>query len=148
MAGLPRVPSKFVGPADAFGIVIPFIEELGVKVESVEPGRVVAVLDVKSAHSNSWGAPHGGVVMALLDFTMSMAGRGAHAPGSGAVTVEMKTSFIAAGEGRLTCEGKVAQAGRTLIFCSGEVRDARNKLCAQALGTCEFFALVESSRGG
>jgi uncharacterized protein (TIGR00369 family) len=129
------VPEKLINPADAFGIVIPFVEELGIKVASVEPGRVVTVLDVTPVQRNSWGAPHGGVVMALLDFTMSMAGRTKHVAGSGAVTVEMKTNFIAAGEGRLTCEGKVAQAGRTLTFCSGEVHDANGKLCAQALGT-------------
>jgi len=126
---------KLVKPSEAFGIVIPFIEDLGIKVASVAPGHVVAVLDVRAGQRNSWGAPHGGIVMTLLDFTMSMAGRSVHAAGSGAVTVEMKTNFIAAGEGRLTCEGKVSQSGRTLIFCAGEVRDARDKLCAQALGT-------------
>jgi uncharacterized protein (TIGR00369 family) len=126
---------KLTKPSEEFGIVIPFVEELGIKIQSVEHGRVVAVLDVKPAHCNSWGAPHGGIVMTLLDFTMSMAGHTAHATGSGAVTVEMKTNFIAAGEGRLTCEGKVAQAGRSLIFCSGEVHDAGGRLCAQALGT-------------
>jgi uncharacterized protein (TIGR00369 family) len=126
---------KLIKPSDAFGLVIPFVEELGIMVESVEQGRVVTVFDVKPGQRNSWGAPHGGVVMTLLDFTMGMAGRTERVPGSGAVTVEMKTNFIAAGEGRLTCEGKVAQAGRTLIFCSGEVHDERGRLCAQALGT-------------
>ena len=135
---------KLTRPSEEFGIVIPFVEDLGIKVQSVEYGRVVSVLDVKPVHCNSWGAPHGGIVMTLLDFTMSMAGRTAHTTGSGAVTVEMKTNFIAAGAGRLTCEGKVAQAGRSLIFCSGEVRDADGRLCAQALGT---FKLVNKRPG-
>lgn len=126
-------------PSEVFGIVIPFVEELGIKVQSMEHGRVVSVLDVRPGQRNSWGAPHGGIVMTLLDFTMSMAGRSAHTTGAGAVTVEMKTNFLAAGEGRLTCEGKVAQAGRSLIFCSGEVRDANGKLCAQALGTFKLI---------
>jgi uncharacterized protein (TIGR00369 family) len=129
------VPDKLVKPSDAFGIAIPFVEDLGIMVASVESGHVVAVLDVRAAQRNSWGAPHGGIVMTLLDFTMSMAARSARTSGSGGVTVEMKTNFLAAGEGRLTCEGKVAQAGRTLIFCSGEIHDEHGKLCAQALGT-------------
>jgi uncharacterized protein (TIGR00369 family) len=131
--------SGLMKPAEAFGVVVPFVEELGILVESVEHGRVVSVLDVKPHHCNSWGAPHGGVVMTLLDFTMSLAGASVQAPGHGTMTIEMKTNFIAAGEGRLTCEGKVAQAGRSLIFCSGEVRDARGRLCAQALGTFKMY---------
>jgi uncharacterized protein (TIGR00369 family) len=127
-------------PIEAFGLQIPFVEHLGVKVRDVEPGRVVCVLHIKREHRNSWGAPHGGVVMSLLDFTMSMAARTSHNTGKGAVTVEMKTNFIAAGEGDLTCEGKVAQAGRSLIFCSGEVHDAQGRLCAQALGTFKLLS--------
>ena len=126
---------KLTRPSDAFGVHVPFVEELGILVESMEHGRVVAVLEVKPQYCNSWGAPHGGVVMTLLDFTMSLAGATTQAPGHGSMTVEMKTNFIAAGQGRLTCEGKVAKAGRSLIFCSGEVRDAGGNLCAQALGT-------------
>ncbi len=126
--------------ADSFGIRVPFIEHLGVEVISQAPGHVVCRLDIKPEHRNSWGAPHGGIVMTLLDFTMGMAGRTSHSTGKGAVTVEMKTSFIAAGEGALICTGQVAQAGRTLIFCSGEVRDASGKLCAQALATFKLLS--------
>lgn len=131
---------KLQTPAEAFELNVPFVEHLGIKVTSVETGRVVTVLDVKANQRNSWGAPHGGVVMTLLDFTMSMAGRTSHTTGKGAVTVEMKTNFIAAGEGALTCVGEVAQAGRSLIFCSGEVHDATGKLCAQALGTFKLLS--------
>jgi uncharacterized protein (TIGR00369 family) len=130
-------------PSESFGLKVPFVEHLGIRVLSQEPGHVVCVLDSKPEHRNSWGAPHGGVVMSLLDFTMSMAGRTSHSTGKGAVTVEMKTSFIAAGEGALTCEGKVSHAARTLIFCTGEVRDSTGKLCAQAMGT---FKLLSKKR--
>jgi uncharacterized protein (TIGR00369 family) len=126
-----------------YGLNVPFIEHLGVRVISQEPGKVVCVLEVKPEHRNSWGVPHGGIVMSLLDFAMGMAGRTSHSTGKGAVTVEMKTSFIAAGEGALTCTGQVTHAGRTLIFCSGEVRDVSGKLCAQALGT---FKLLSKKR--
>ena len=135
-----------IKPSQAFGVVVPFVEELGIMVESMERGRAVSVLDVTPGQCNSWGAPHGGVVMALLDFTMSLAGATTQAPGHGAMTVEMKTNFIAAGKGRLTCEGKVAKAGRSLIFCSGEVHDEGGNLCAQALGTFKMHLRKTAAR--
>jgi uncharacterized protein (TIGR00369 family) len=129
--------------AESYGLKVPFIEHLGVRVVSQQPGHVVCALDFKAEHRNSWGAPHGGVIMSLLDFTMGMAGRTQNSTGKGAVTVEMKTSFIAVGEGTLTCEGKVSHAARALIFCTGEVRDSTGKLCAQAMGT---FKLLSKKR--
>jgi uncharacterized protein (TIGR00369 family) len=137
---------KLTKPSEAFGVVVPYVEELGIMVESMEHGRAVSVLEVRPGLCNSWGAPHGGVVMALLDFTMSLAGATTQAPGHGAMTVEMKTNFIAAGKGRLTCEGKVAKAGRSLIFCSGEVRDSHGSLCAQALGTFKMHVRKAGSK--
>lgn len=121
-----------------FNVAVPFADHLAVEAVLEEPGRVVVALDLKPAHLNSWQVAHGGVTMTLLDIALSFAARSSDPAAVSAPTVEMKVSFVAAGRGRLTAEGRVLKAGRSLAFCEGEVRDGAGELVAKALGT---FAL-------
>lgn len=118
-----------------FGLDIPYLELLGIQPEHREPGRAVVALDVRSDLTNSWGAAHGAVVMALLDSSMASAARTTVEFASGAVTIEMSINFLSAGSGRLTGEGRVLRNGKSLVFCEGEIRDANGELVAKALGT-------------
>jgi uncharacterized protein (TIGR00369 family) len=127
-------------------VSIPFIESLGVQLVEMAGGRAVATMTPRQEHMNSWNVVHGGVLMTLLDFVMAMAGRSARvdlegdaASAGGNLTVEMKTTFIRPGKGRLTIKANCLHPGRGLSFCEGEILDENQELVARASGTFKFW---------
>ena len=128
-------------------VAIPFIEAMGVELTAIGDGRATAVMTPRPEHMNSWAVVHGGVMMTLLDFVMAMAGRSAHpelaeaaAGDGGNLTVEMKTTFIRPGTGRLTIKGLCVHAGRSLSFCESEIVDDEGQILARASGTFKFWS--------
>ena len=126
---------------------VPFIDHLGVIIESMEPGRATLSLTPRPEHFNSWGAVHGGVVMTLLDICMAVAGRSYDPLNLSGVTVDMSTSFIAPGRGKQRAIGTVIARSATLWRCEGEIRAAAdNTLVARAIATFKFKNLARSSK--
>ena len=126
---------------------VPFIDHLGVIIESMEPGRATLSLTPRPEHFNSWGAVHGGVVMTLLDICMAVAGRSYDPLNLSGVTVDMSTSFIAPGRGKQLAIGTVIARSATLWRCEGEIRAAAdNTLVARAIATFKFKNLARSSK--
>jgi len=66
---------------------------------------------------------------------LCQAARTQHPDAPGIVTIDMATSFIAGGVGRLVADGRVLKPGRTTIFAEAEVRNADGTLVAKAIGT-------------
>jgi uncharacterized protein (TIGR00369 family) len=87
---------------------------------------------------NSFRSVHGGVTLTLLDIAMAMAARSLEPTAVFALTVEMKTSFIAAAEGKLVANGHCIHLGKYLAFCEAEAHDATGKLIATATGTFQL----------
>ena len=114
---------------------IPFASHLGVRLKERGEGRVVLELDLRPELMNSWDSAHGGVVMTLLDIAMAVAARTLDPKAVGAITVEMKVTFIGTTQGTLIAEGRCIHRGKSLSFCEGEARDAAGKLAAKASGT-------------
>lgn len=116
---------------------VPFLDDLGVDFLDAPIGEGRVALTLQARHLNSWNVAHGGVIMALLDVAMAIAGRSLDPDARGGVTVEMKTSFLQPGEagGRLTAHGKTFHRSLTMSFCEGEVRDSHERLIAKAIGT-------------
>jgi uncharacterized protein (TIGR00369 family) len=123
-----------------FTLDVPFLKLIGIEPVSIERDKVVGRVTPRAELMNSWGSAHGGVVMTALDCIMSIAARTAHRHDGGALTVEMKTSFIGAAVGPFTVEGRLLHGGKSLQFCEAEARDEQGKLLAKALGT---FKLLE-----
>ncbi len=121
--------------ADFFGLDVPFLEHLGIEAEEAGHGRVRIALTLRPEHINSFGVAHGGVVMTLLDAAMGLAARSGHQHAGGAMTLDMTTSFLDGGRGRLTAEGRVLRSGRSVNFCEAEIHDAGGRLVAKALGS-------------
>jgi uncharacterized protein (TIGR00369 family) len=90
---------------------------------------------------------HGGVTMTLLDVTMAHAARSADvsaaAPpgtlGRGVITVEMKTTFMRPGVGRLIARGRVLSRTITLAFCEASLFDEAGVLVAHATGSFKYL---------
>jgi uncharacterized protein (TIGR00369 family) len=127
----------------AFPLRIPFVEELGLELWHFGGGRAELQVDLAEAHLNSWEVAHGGVLMTMLDVAMAHAARSAHsvdpATAPGVVTVEMKTSFLRAAEGRLRAVGHLLHRTTTMAFTEGHVYDEDGHLCAHATGTFKFL---------
>ncbi len=93
-----------------FKVRIPFVELLGMELQRFDPGESEIHLELRDELTNSWSVAHGGVTMTLLDVAMAHAARSPLASGGepqpGVVTIEMKTSFMRPGQGRLVATGR------------------------------------------
>ena len=126
-----------------FPIAIPFAEMLGFELLQFEGGTAEIAVELRADLCNSWMAAHGGVTMTLLDVVMVHAARspmpGVELDTRGAVTVEMKTSFLRTGSGRLLGRGKLLHRTKSLAFCEASVFDPDDLLVAHATGTFKYL---------
>jgi uncharacterized protein (TIGR00369 family) len=126
-----------------FSVRIPFVEHLGFELLSCEAGAAEIALTLRDELTNSWSVAHGGVTMTLLDVVMAHAARSpnqsGHASSPGVVTIEMKTSFMRAGLGRLLARGTLLTRTASMAFCEGSVFDESNALVAHATGTFKYL---------
>jgi acyl-CoA thioesterase len=128
-----------VTPPAAQRLDIPFIDELGIELQSATAGRAVLLLDLQPKHLNSWQVAHGGVLMSLLDVAMSLAGRTLF-DGAGGATVDLTTSFLqpAAAGARLTVAAQAYHRAGSIAFCEATVREGEEKLIARGMGTFKY----------
>jgi uncharacterized protein (TIGR00369 family) len=126
-----------------FPVQIPFVQSLGFDLIRFEGGEAEIELALRDELCNSWGVAHGGVVMTLLDVVMAHAARSTGQPGitdhRGVVTIEMKTSFMRPGLGRMRARGKLLQRTVSMAFCEGSVFDGEGQLAAHATGTFKYL---------
>ena len=126
-----------------FKVRIPFVELLGFKLQRFEPGESEIHLELREELTNSWGVAHGGVTMTLLDVVMAHAARTPTQPGGeaqpGVVTIEMKTSFMRPGQGRLIATGKRLHSTVSLAFCEGYVHDTAGVIVGHASTTFKYL---------
>jgi uncharacterized protein (TIGR00369 family) len=126
-----------------FLVHIPFVELLGFELLRFEHGEAEIAVELRDELTNSWGVAHGGVGMTLLDVVMAHAARSPGADGaaesSGVVTVEMKTSFLRPGLGRLVGTGRRLHRTASLAFCEASLVDAGGVLVAHATGTFKYL---------
>lgn len=127
-------------------LTIPFLADMGVLCNYMEDDRSEIELEVQQRHQNSWDMAHGGVLMTLLDVAMAIAGRSSDPDGRGVVTIEMKTSFMAPGRGKMTARGQVVHRTSTMVFCEGEIVDADGKIVSKASGTFKFIKRMPPKR--
>ena len=133
------------GPAPAvkFQVHIPFVEMLGFELLRFDPGIAEIAVPLREELTNSWGVAHGGVTMTLLDVVMAHAARTPSVDGvvetSGIVTIEMKTSFLRPGLGRLVGTGRRLHRTASMAFCEGSLVDAGGELVAHATGTFKYL---------
>lgn len=117
------------------GFIVPFIEHLGIEFVSYGQGQSHLTLTPIAEHLNAYDMAHGGVVMTLLDVTMAFAALEPEQPELGAVTVEMKTSFLRPSKGTLHGHGVVLQRTKKLVFTEASILNEAGEVCAKASGT-------------
>jgi len=133
-----------------FPVRIPFVETLGFELLRMEGGEAEIACELRPEQTNSFGVAHGGVTMTLLDVVMAHAARSVNTHTAdfspGVVTVEMKTSFMRPGQGRMHARGRLIHRTGTLAFCEGSVFIEAQQLCAHATAT--FMYLRALPAGG
>ena len=127
-----------------FPTEIQFVTELGFELDSMQDGTAQLRYTPQPAHLNSFLVTHGGASMTLLDVTMAHAARSLDSD-MGAVTIEMKTSFMRPAKGTLTARGKVLQRTATMAFTEGSIVDSDGQLCAHATGTFKYVKRLASA---
>ena len=126
-----------------FQVRIPFVEWLGFELQRIDPGEAEIHLELREELTNSWGVAHGGVTMTLLDVAMACAARSPAKAGEamqpGVVTIEMKTSFMRPGQGRLVATGRRLHASASMAFCEGSLHNANGEMVGHASGTFKYL---------
>lgn len=122
---------------------IPFVDFVGLQTLSCDAGAAELAITLRDELCNSWSVAHGGVTMTLLDVAMAHAARSPNQPGhatSGSVvTIEMKTSFMRPGTGRLTARARLLRRTASIAFCEGSVFDDAQQLVAHGTGTFKYI---------
>ena len=126
-----------------FLVAIPFVEMLGFELIRFENGEAEIAIQLRDELCNSWSVAHGGVTMTLLDVAMAHAARSPGEDGaieqSGVVTIEMKTSFMRPGLGRLVAVGKRLHRTASMAFCEASIHDGEGQIVAHATGTFKYL---------
>ncbi|MBM3387617.1 MAG: PaaI family thioesterase [Betaproteobacteria bacterium] len=131
-----------------FPVTIPFVQLLGFELLHFADGQARIAFTPGSEHHNSFQVTHGGASMTLLDVVMAHAARSVDTE-LGVITIEMKTSFMAAAIGPLVAHGTLLQRTGTMAFTEGRILDAEGQLCAHATGTFKYVRrLPLSAKGG
>ncbi|QXZ11029.1 PaaI family thioesterase [Comamonas sp. Y33R10-2] len=122
----------------SFGPDIPFVHELGFVLVKAESGESELHYAPRAEHLNSFAIVHGGALMTLMDVTMAMAARSVDFE-QGALTIEMKTSFMQAANGPLVGKGQLLHRTGSMAFTESRVYDQEGRLCVQATGTFKYM---------
>ena len=120
---------------------VPFMQLLDVRREFSEGGRARLVIDERPEIGNVIGAVHGGVVITMLDVVMASAAVSKVDFERTAVTLNMNTSFLEPGRGRLTADGEVVAHDESVAWCRAAVTDAHGRTVAQAEGSFRYLPL-------
>ena len=117
---------------------IPFASHLGFTLHRMSGGHSELHYEARPEHLNSFAVTHGGATMALLDVAMAMAVR-SDTPGLGAVTIEMKTTFMQLARGPLVARGRLIHRTKSMAYAEGTVYDAEGRVCSHATGTFKYL---------
>ena len=129
-----------------FGVAIPFVDHLGFELVRFDGGESEIIFMLRPEHLNSFGVAHGGATMTLMDVAMAVAARSVQKD-MGAVTIEMKTSFMHPAKGRLVAKGHLIQRTKSLAFVEAKITDADGRLCAHSTGTFKYVRRTEVTAG-
>jgi len=117
----------------------PFVSGNAIRLEDCGPGWCASSLVLEARHTQQNGVAHGGLLATIADHTAGGAAASLLAPGSYALTAELKVSMLRAARGKkLECRAQVIKPGRALSFVEAEVyviEGERRDLVAKASAT-------------
>lgn len=94
---------------------------LGIKLGTVDPGRVQLELPIREELCQQNGYLHAGVVTTMLDTAGGLAALTLMPVGAAVLAIEFKANFMAPAKGEtLVVHGRVVRAGKTITVCSAD----------------------------
>ena len=104
---------------------IPIHRFFGIELETVEPGRVTAVLDKRPELSQQNGYFQAGALVTLADAVGGSAAYSLTAGGENLLSINISISLMRpAAADKIRGEGRVVKAGKNLYFCETVIFDA------------------------
>jgi uncharacterized protein (TIGR00369 family) len=116
----------------------PMARLIGFRMCVAEPGQIVMDLEPHEGLENTLGLLHGATAAALLDTAMGCAISTMLPAGQGAVTLDLKLTFLrplSVRSGTISAEGKLIKLGRQTSYTEGLVRDGAGNLAVHATAT-------------
>jgi uncharacterized protein (TIGR00369 family) len=116
----------------------PFMELLGIRIVSVDPGSVAFEFEPAEYMYSPLGNVHGGIVTVLLDTAMGCSFHTTLPAGVGYTTLELKVNFlrpVTSKVGTLRAEGHVVHSGSRVATTEARLFDKGKKLHAHASST-------------
>jgi uncharacterized protein (TIGR00369 family) len=116
----------------------PMARLIGFRMAVAEPGRVMMELEPDESLENTIGLLHGATAAALLDTAMGCAISTMLPAGQGAVTLDLKLSYLrplSVRSGTIQAEGKLVKLGRQTSYTEGFIRDGKSNLAVHATAT-------------
>jgi acyl-coenzyme A thioesterase 13 len=111
----------------------PFTRWLNGTIVTVERGSITIRWVVREEVINAVGILHGGIQAAMLDECMGMAVATLDHP-EFHITIDLNVAFL--GRAKLgdtvTGTGRVIREGKRVVYCEGELLDAKGKLLSRA----------------
>ncbi|GAA0921807.1 PaaI family thioesterase [Pseudonocardia zijingensis] len=117
----------------------PIAQLIGTRLESVEAGKVVFVLEPAEFHYNPIGSVHGGIYATLLDSAAGCAVHSMLPAGTGYTSSDLSVRFlrpIRVTTGTVTCTGTVTHLGRRTALADARLEDGAGRLLATATSSC------------
>jgi uncharacterized protein (TIGR00369 family) len=103
---------------------------LGIRMQEMTPGRLVASLDVRDELLTPFKNLHGGVMAGFVDHMLGIVLYPLMKPGQWAATTEFKLNYLAAVRGgTLTAESRVVSLTRRTAVVRVEVRNGGRLAC-------------------
>ncbi len=128
--------------------VPPIMNTLDIQIGSIEPGKAIFVFEPKEFHYNPLGTVHGGVITTILDSSMGCSLHSTLPKGTGYTTLELKVNFlrpITTKTKKLTCIGKVINAGNKTALTEAQRIDETGKIYGHGVSTCMLFNLTDQA---
>ncbi len=115
---------------------------LSIKLIEVGEGSAVFEGEPGPDFTNVLGSIHSAWTIALIDSATAAAVQSTLPAGASYATIEIKTNFsrlVLPDTGPVRAEGRVVNAGRTIVAAEGKVVDARGRLLAHGTSTLMVF---------
>lgn len=126
-----------------------FGKHLGMDFRILSPGSIEYTLVIKEEHLATPNAAHGGVISALVDAALGVAGLSAvHHENKVVSTIEYKLNFLSPAllNDDLLAKAKVIQQGKRILIIECEVvaSNRNNAFIAKAMGTFNAYDAVKA----
>jgi uncharacterized protein (TIGR00369 family) len=121
---------------------------LGIRLESVEPGKVTLVMPFSGRLGQQHGFTHAGIITTGLDSACGYAAFSLMPAEAAVLSVEFKVNLLAPAKGEMfVMRGEVIKAGRTLTVCEGKAF-ARSNGAEKLIATMSATLMAVVGREG